>query len=76
MQEAFKRRASWTTIQPNGNLITCVLILGREEPKVELLVFIGLVADGQKTRVGLANVEVDVWDGACGAVDGEFYSLH
>ena len=74
MQETFKRRATGTTVQPNGNLVTSIFVLGREEPEVELFVFVGLVADGQKTRVGLINVEVDVWDGACGAIDGELYS--
>ena len=59
------------TVQPDSNLLIRIRVLRREEPEVQLGGFVGLVADGEKTGVGLANVEVDVWDGAGCAVDRE-----
>jgi hypothetical protein len=61
----------WHTVQPDSNLLIRIRVLRREEPKVQLGGFVGLVADGEKTGVGLANVEVDVWDCAGCAVDRE-----
>jgi hypothetical protein len=51
LQEALERRATRTTVQPNSNLIICILVLGGEEPEVELRRLVGLVADGKQTSV-------------------------
>jgi hypothetical protein len=59
------------TVQPDGNLVICIWVLGWEEPEVEFRGLIGGIADGQKTSVGLANVKVDVWDSSRGSVDSE-----
>jgi hypothetical protein len=65
----------WHTVQPDGNLIICILVLGRKEPEVQFGGFVGLVADGEETSVGLANVEVHVWDSAGGAIDRKSYLM-
>ena len=46
-------------------------ILGREEPEEQLVGVVLVLTDGQETGVGLANVEVHVWEGA--SINGEFY---
>ena len=55
----------WHTVQPDSDLIIRICVLAREEPEVQLRSLIGLVADRKETSVGLANVEVYIWDGAC-----------
>jgi len=59
------------TVQPDSNLVICVWVLGWEEPEVQFRGLVGGIADGQKTSVGLANVEVDVGDRSRSSVDSE-----
>jgi hypothetical protein len=59
------------TVQPNGNLIICIWVLGWEKPEVQLRGLVGSFADWQKTSVRLANVEVDVRNCSGGSVDSE-----
>lgn len=62
---------AYTTVQPQQNLLLGIIYRGgREEPEEQLIGVVGVVADGEIPRVGLADVEVDVRD--LGAVDGEF----
>ena len=59
------------TVQPDGDLVIRVWVLGWEEPEVQFRGLVGGIADRQKTRVGLANVEVDVGDRSRSSVDSE-----
>lgn len=60
-------------IQPDGNLISSILVRARKEPEVKLIRLVCLVADGQQTGVALANVEVDLGDGSRRTVNHVFY---
>lgn len=61
-------------IQPNSNLVASQLVLTWEEPEVQLACLILRGADGKQASIALANVEVDIWDRAGGAIDNEFYA--
>jgi hypothetical protein len=58
-----------------GNHTDCDLVLRsgvlrREEPEEQLVFVVGVVADGQETGIGLADIEVDIRESS--SIDGEF----
>ena len=59
------------TVQPDSDLVISIWVLRGEEPEVELGGLVGSLADGEETSVRLANVEVDIGNGACSAINGE-----
>lgn len=58
-------------VQPDENLLLGRRIGRREEPEEQLVLVRRVAADGQEAGVGLAHVEVNIWDSL--AVDGEFW---
>jgi hypothetical protein len=63
------------TVQPNGDLVIRIWVLGREEPEVQFRGLIGGAADGQKTSVRLANIEVNIWNRSRCSVNGECWKV-
>lgn len=65
-------KRTYTTIQPNENL----LLGGRgrvgrwKEPKEQLVLVVGVAADGQQPGIGLARIEVDLRNAL--SVDSKF----
>ena len=60
-------------ILTNRDLLLRRGVLRREEPEKQLVGVVLILADGQQTSVGLADVEVHVWEG--GSIDREFYYM-
>lgn len=50
----------YPTSEPNRNLLANSLILGREEPKKQLVRVVGILTDGETSRVRFAHVKVNV----------------
>jgi len=69
LEKPFQRAAARAAVEPNENLISRSRVFRWEKPEIKLG-GIFLRRDGQKARVGLANIEIDFWD--CTAIDGEF----
>jgi len=42
LQKSFKRAASWTTVKPDGYLVSGVGVAGGEEPEVKFPCFTGI----------------------------------
>jgi len=61
-------------VQPDGNLVSSILVRARKEPEVKLACLIRFVANGQQTSVAFADVEIDFRYRARGAVYDEFCS--
>lgn len=59
-------------LQPYGNLIGGVRVVGWAEPKPELILVGGIAVDGKRASIRFANVKVDLWNGT--SIDSEFYS--
>jgi hypothetical protein len=73
LEQAIQRAAAGAAVQPDGDLIGRVWVVGGEEPEEELILVGGVAVDGQCAGVRLANVEVDF--GNTGAVDLERCAL-
>jgi hypothetical protein len=59
-QESAERATSWSTVQPDHNLLFCFRLSGREEPEEKLASLVGVIRDGQKSSVRLADIEGDL----------------
>lgn len=70
LQKSLQRTATGTAVQPDHDLIIGIGVLGWEEPEVKFARLVGILGDGQKPGVRLADIPVNVWD--CGSINGEF----
>ena len=61
-----------TYIQPDGDFVFAIIILGREVPEVQLRGVL-LVRNGKQARIRLADVKVNIRDRR--AIDNEFYEF-
>ena len=62
---------TYSTIEPNKDLIAGKGILRWEEPEVQLVLLVCILRNGQKPSVRFANVKGDIWNR--GAIDNEFW---
>ena len=61
---------SYSTIQPNEDLVTSFGVLRREEPEVQRAVIASRRINWHETSIGFANIEINIRD--CRAIDGIF----
>ena len=65
--------ATRTPIEPDRGLVSRSRVRRWEEPEEQLASFVEVARDRKQTSIGLANIEVDLWD--CCTIDFKFCDL-
>lgn len=73
LEQAIERTTPWTAVQPDGDLVAGIRVVGWEEPEEQLVLVGAVPVDGECSGVGLADVEVDHGN-AC-AIYGKFWTV-